>query len=247
MKVTPLGKVIGLMLVTGLAVGVWKSWSKLAPSAATKNSTVPSKIDLPGRSDNPTAINSSTGSAGFVQASDEAGCTDKPEVRLLGYAWNAQMGMLGAIGGPQATKGSLMCKHGVNMRFARQDDNSKLTEALVTFATELSRGNAQPTKGANFVTIMGDGGAAFLKGTNDALKRIGPQYQAKIVDAIGYSRGEDKFMGPASWKTDPSSSRGGVVAGVLRDGDWNIAQKWLGDNGLRTNPDEKTYDPDALN
>ncbi len=246
MKFTPLGKMIVVLLVAGLSVGVWRSWNKIAPSATTKNSTVPSKIELPNRSDSPTNIDSTSGN-NFIQASDEAGCTEKPEVRLLGYAWNAQMGMLNAIGGPQATKGSLMCKHGVNMRFSRQDDNAKLTEALVAFATELSQGNAQPTKGAHFVTIMGDGGAAFLKGANDALKRIGPGYQAKIVTAIGYSRGEDKFMGPAAWKTDPSSSRGGVVAGVLRDGDWNIAQKWLGDNGLRTNPDEKTYDPDALN
>src|SRR5258706_13760950 len=157
------------------------------------------------------------------------------------------MGMLFANGGPQTTSGSLMAKHGVNFKWSRQDDNGKLTEALVTFATELSRGNANPTKGAHFVTIMGDGGAAFIKGLNDSLKRIGAEYQAKIVGAAGYSRGEDKFMGPPEWKANPSASRGGVVAGVLRDGDWNIAQKWLGDNGLRNNPDEKTWDPDALN
>lgn len=242
MRFTPVGKIVVLLLAIGIATGVWRYWNRIAPKAADKASVVPGKIDLP--SD---AAGTSTSSSFSSSPSGDAGCSDKPEVRILGYAWNAQMGMHFANGGSQAAKGSIMCRHGVNLRFARQDDNNKLQEALVAFATELSQGNAQPKKGAHFMTMMGDGSAAFLQGLNTALRRIGPDYQAKIIDAIGYSRGEDKFMGPADWKADPSTSKGGVVAGVLRDGDWNIAQKWLGDNGLRTNPDEKTWDPDALN
>ncbi|MEO7715861.1 MAG: OmpA family protein [Capsulimonas sp.] len=242
MQIKPLGKVIILIVLIGLGIGVWRLWSKIAPSAAVKETVIPGKVTL-GEAPNSAA----SPDAKFVLPGTGLGVANKPEVRFLGYAWNAQMGILLANGGAQATQGSLMAKHGVNLKWSRQDDNSKLQEALVSFATELSQGNPQPTKGAHFITIMGDGGAAFLQGLNPVLRRIGPEYQAKIVDAAGYSRGEDKLMGPAEWKANPSASRGGFVAGVVRDGDWNIAQKWLGDNGLRTNPDEKTYDPDALN
>jgi OmpA-OmpF porin, OOP family len=241
MKIKPAGKAAILILVIGIVFGIVRYFNLLAPPATDKGSLVPTTGNLPER----TAAAGSGASVALPGTG--AGCTDKPEVRLLGYAWNAQMGMLFAAGGPQATRGSLMCGHGVNFKFTRQDDNGKLQEALTAFATQLSQGVANPDKGAHFVTIMGDGSAAFLKPLNDTLRRLGPEYMAKVVGSAGYSHGEDKLMGPAGWKTDPSSSRGALVAGVLRDGDWNIAQKWLGDNGLRTNPDEKTYDPDALN
>lgn len=249
MQIKPLGKVVILLLVIGFAIAGWRLFGNLlAPEKAAQNAIVPNQVNLPTNPDNvaQTPLEGG-GKASVIPTSTDIGCAEKPEVRLLGYAWNAQMGMLYAIGGPQSTRDSLMCKRGVNMKFERQDDNGKLQEALVTFATELSQGNPNPSKGTHFVTIMGDGAAAFLAGLNQTLAKLGPDYQAKIVDAIGYSRGEDKLMGPAEWKTTPSAARGSLVAGVVRDGDWNIAQKWLGDNSIPTNPDEKTYDPNAMN
>lgn len=248
MRLTPLGKVIALILVVGFAVGAYRLFgsdlgSKLLPEKQAQESMVPTQADLP---EGPTSA-AATGTGRFERPGSEPGCTDKPEVRWLLWAWNSQMGAMLANGGPQATRGSLMCRNGVNLKMIRQDDVSKMQEELATFAQELKNGNPHPTKGAHFVAIMGDGAAAFLKGLNDNLKRLGPGYTAKIVGSCGYSRGEDKFMGPPAWKENPALSKGGVVAGVLRDGDWNIALKWLGDNGLRNNPDEKTWDPDALN
>jgi outer membrane protein OmpA-like peptidoglycan-associated protein len=249
MKLTPLGK--GIIAVALLVTAFFSIrqfapglLDKIVPAAKGRESVVPGKADLP---DLPATAATQASNRNVAMPGEGPGCPDRPEVRLYHWAWNAHMGAMFATGGKQSTEGSLMCKNGVNLKFLRQDDVGKMQEGLITFANELANGNPQPSKGVHFVTIMGDGGAAFLKGLNDTLKRLGPEYTAKVVGSAGYSRGEDKFMGLPDWKTNPASSRGGLVAGVLRDGDWNIAQKWLGDNGLCNNPDERTYDPNCLN
>ena len=250
-KLTTAGKLALLIIVAGGAFGGYKFWTSkggslasLAPDAKATQSNVPLKVDLGGGGP---VEGGGTTVSNVAMPSDGAGCTDAPEIRILHWAWNAHLGAMFAVGGPQSTQGSLACKYGVNVKWQRQDDSSKMQEGLVAFAQALKSGEDNPTAGAHFVTIMGDGGAQFLAGVNGVLGKLGPEYKAKVVGAIGYSRGEDKLMGPPAWKGSPEASRGGVCAGYLRDGDWNIALKWLGDNGLKNNPDEKTYDPDALN
>ena len=209
---------------------------KVAPTATKQSSSVPPSASLP---DDP---------KGMPTAADQPpGCATLPEVRFYHWAWNAQMGMMHAVGGKQAVAGSLMCAKGVNLKLVREDNTDNMQAALVAFAEAFKKGEANPSAGTHFVAIMGDGGATFLKGLNDKLAKLGPDYIAIVVGSAGYSRGEDKFMGPPAWKANPQAAKGGLVAGVLRDGDWNIALKWLGDNRIANNPDETTYDPDALN
>ena len=228
--------------IAGYGLHKYGLLDKIMPSAKVRESTEVGRVELPKIQES-----AKIDVAAVPLPGSGRGCDDKPEVRFYVWAWNSQMGLMFANGGPQATKGSLMCGKNVNLRLIREDDTNKMGEALVAFATELKNGSANPSRGAHYVAIMGDGSATFLKGLNETLRKIGPEYMATIVGSAGYSRGEDKFMGPSDWKKNPQTARGGVVAGVLRDGDWNIAQKWLGDNNLCNNPDEKTYDPGCLN
>jgi OmpA-OmpF porin, OOP family len=179
--------------------------------------------------------------------STKAGCSDRAETRMLIWAWNAQQGLLFANGGSQSVEGSLMCKHGVNLKLVRQDMVDQMQAELIKCASELGTGHADCTGGAHYVAIMGDGSAAFLAALEPELAKVCADCRAEIIGSAGYSRGEDKFMGPVAWKDNPASSAGGVVAGYLRDGDWNIAMKWAGDNAICNNPDETTYDKRCLN
>jgi outer membrane protein OmpA-like peptidoglycan-associated protein len=214
----------------------------LTPPAA--ESKVPERASLPALSELDPAP------ADAVRVSmpgREPGCRDLPELRALIWAWNAQMGWMFANGGPQATRGSLMCERGVNLRLTRQDDAEQMKAELLQLATRIKAGEREPSEGAHFVAIMGDGAAQFFASLNPLLAKLGPEYRAEVVASAGYSRGEDKFMGLPGWKQNAESARGAYIAGYLKDGDWNIALKWAGDNGICNNPDEKSYDPKCLN
>lgn len=170
---------------------------------------------------------------------------NKEEIRVNEMAWNSQMGFNFANGGPRTTKGSLMEKHGVKLNIIRQDDCEKMQQDLLQFAAGYKDGSTN--QGVPFCMVMGDGAAAFLSGVNSNLEKLGSEYKAKIVFSCGRSLGEDKLMGPKDWRENPRSAIGKTVAAYLRDGDWNIAVKWASDNGIPVNPDETTYDPNALN
>jgi OOP family OmpA-OmpF porin len=239
LKLTPFAKLLITLIVLGaVGAGVYSQRDKLFPKKPPQETkAVPKTPDFSG---------SATGTAP-APTSAKPGCADKPEVRLYHWAWNAQMGLMYATGGKQAAEGSLMCKHGVNLKLIREDDTNNMQAQLLTFAEALNGGEKNPSKGAHFIIIMGDGGAQFFKGVNDRLDKLGKDYEVEVVGSAGYSRGEDKLMGPQAWKDNPQAARGSLVAGVLRDGDWNIAMKWLGDNNIPNNPDEANYDPDAMN
>jgi outer membrane protein OmpA-like peptidoglycan-associated protein len=242
-RLTTFGKLAVLLLIGGvifLGVKVLDKMGYLG-SRQTKESTIIEKVDLP---DAPK--NASTSVQALELPSSQMANNNTPEVRWLLWAWNAQMGAILANGGSETTKGSIMASKKVNLKLTRQDDVSQMQAALVKFA-ESYKSDPNTSAGAQFVTIMGDGAAAFLAGVNPQLEKLGEDYRAQIVYTCGRSLGEDKFMGPAIWKENPQAARGGVTTAVLRDGDWNIVIKWCSDNGIPVNADETTYDADAMN
>ncbi len=175
----------------------------------------------------------------------------KPVVRLAGYAWNAQSGIIVANGGPKTTKGSLMEKNGVNLEIIRQDWLSELRNMQMKFIEEYDKGTAFPSsdKSAMGVMIMGDGAPFYISSTQKSLdEKYGKdKYHLQVMGAIGMSYGEDKLIGPKKWKDNPKTMQGAVVSAVLGDGDWVTTVNYCFANGLKVNPDPATYDPDAVN
>ena len=170
----------------------------------------------------------------------EAANSGATKMTYYGMGWNAQTPISYANGGAKTKQGSLMDKNNINLHFIRQDDYGKMQEEIVKHATEFK---TNPRTPAVFVGIMGDNMASFKVALDQKLKAVDPSYEVKGFYIAGYSYGEDKFIGPVTWKKDPQKARGGVCSVVLKDGDQNIVIKWASDNDVPVNPDPSVYDP----
>jgi len=172
-----------------------------------------------------------------------------PLIRIAGYAWNAQSGIIVANGGAKTSKGSLMEKNGVNLELVRQDWLSELRNLQMKFIEDYDEGQDYPKQGVAAIMIMGDGVPFYISSAQQAIndKYGDGKYQLQAVGSIGLSYGEDKLIGPPSWKMNPQTMKGSLISTVIGDGDWVVAVNYAAANGLKINPDPSTYDAGAVN
>lgn len=242
-KLTTLSKALIVFLVAG-AVGAAVYF--LSPGLRVEESKKVDKLDINGKD-----VNNVITSAELPLPSEELSneVSSKPLVRIAGYAWNAQSGIMVANGGPKTTKGSLMEQNGVNMELIRQDWLSELRNLQLKFIDDFDGGNEFSKSGVAGIMIMGDGVPFYISSAQQAINdKYGEgKYQLQTIAAIGLSYGEDKLIGPPSWKMNPQSMKGSLISTVIGDGDWVVAVNYASANGLKINPDPSTYDADAVN
>ncbi|BAV04764.1 OmpA family protein [Filimonas lacunae] len=239
LKLKPAGKLFIIVAVVAAGIlGV--RWYQARPKQVSESLQV-GKVVLP---DAPEASLSDNAVQLPLPESSPA-ANGGTQITWLRMAWNSQFSAMYANGGARTMQGSLFDKAHLDVTYTRQDDCNKQMADLVKFAQEYKNNTAAT---GVLITFMGDGMPAFMTSLAKELEPLGPEYQPIIIPVThGKSYGEDQVMGPQQWKIDPKNAIGKCVAGVLRDGDINILLKWAGDNGLKVNPDETTYDATAIN
>ncbi len=244
-KLTTLSEL--LIVIVGIGVilgGVYY----LSPGIKTAVSKQLNGMEL-----NSTDVNNVTNAEKIALPSTEISSevADKPLVKIGAYAWNAQSGIIVSNGGPKTTKGSLMEKNGVNLEIIRQDWLSELRNMQMKFIEEFDAyfDTIDKLDVVFAVMIMGDGAPFYISSVQKSLdEKYGKdKYHLQVMGVVGMSYGEDKLIGPPSWKSDPKTMKGSVISAVLGDGDWVTTVNYCFANGLKVNPDPTTYDADAVN
>jgi len=234
------------LITLAVAGGLGTAAYFLSPGLRTEESKKLEKIEVADQDVNNIITSEEAGLPGNEPSTEVSG---KPLIKIAGYAWNAQSGIIVANGGSKTTKGSMMEKNGVRLELIRQDWLSELRNLQMKFIDEFDKGNNFSKEGAAGIMIMGDGVPFYISSTQQALddKYGAGKYQLQVVGAVGLSYGEDKLIGPPSWKLNPQSMKGALISTVIGDGDWVTAVNYAFANGLKVNPDPTTYDAEAVN
>ena len=195
-----------LLIVLGGIGAVLVGVNYLAPGLKTSMSKQLNGIEL-----NSTEVNNVTNADKIALPSSDISTevNEKPVLRIAGYAWNAESGIIVANGGPKTTKGSLIEKNGVNVEIIRQDWLSELRNMQMKFIEEFDGGVNFPTsdKSAGLIMIMGDGAPFYISSAQKSLnEKYGEKYHLQVFGAIGISNGEDKLIGPPEWKSNPKTN-----------------------------------------
>lgn len=238
-KLKPAGKLLIIAVVVTAGIASVR-WYQNRPKEVNHSIDV-GKVTLPDAAD----ASLSSNAVLLPLPASEKSVNGGTQINWERMAWNSQFSGMYANGGVRTTKGSLFDKAHLDITYTRQDDCNRQMADLVKFANDYK---SNPNTPGVLITFMGDGMPAFMSSLSKELEPLGAEYQPVIIPVShGKSYGEDQVMGPLTWKQDPHNAIGKCVAGVLRDGDINILLKWAGDNGLKVNPDETTYDAEAIN
>ena len=237
-KIKPRGKllIVGIIVVGGFLIGRWY----LNKPKTVGASQIVGKVTVP---DAPEASLSATTSTKIALPSKTPTGVGL-KIVWNQMAWNSQTGLNFANGGPETTKGSLIEKAGLNINIVRQDNCTQSCTDMVKYIQQYASGK---TKDGFFITFMGSGIPAYLRGISEAVKDLGPEYAPVAFLTFGKSYGEDQVIGAERFKNNPQSLKGAVCHGVRMDGDIDLILKFAGDNNVPVNGDEKLYYPDALN
>lgn len=237
-KIKPAGRLlIILALSTAGFFGVRYFLNR--PKTVGESQTV-GKVSVP---DSPESSLSGTAAVKFQLPSKSPSGTGL-KITWNEMVWASQTGLNYANGGKETTKGSLIEKAGLNIQIVKQNDCLKSCADMVKYIQDYSQGK---TKEGFFITFMGSGIPAYIRGIYQAVESLGPEYAPVAWLTFGKSYGEDQVIGAEKYKANPQLLRGAVCHGVRMDGDIDLMLKFCGDNNIPVNADDKLYYPDALN
>ena len=218
--------VLALSFVALRQFGVWDTiMAKLSGSGSNKSVTLDKREKLED-------IDVSNIPKSQVKAPQRT--SDNPEVTIAIWTWQAELPLLDAVGGTGNSgdhPDSPLAQAGITRtKLLVQNDTSEQAKLMST-------GNV------HFMTTTGDQSAVDINGLNNLLRGT----RGKAIYSTGYSYGEDTFMAAESIKNNPQLARGIVVVAAVPYCDWNVTVNWAIDNQIPVNPDENSYDPDAIN